>query len=61
MKKIVLAGQPLSMGDHGVGIGMRKDDDALKNSIDAAIASMRADGTYARIAHRYFDFDPYGD
>jgi lysine/arginine/ornithine transport system substrate-binding protein len=60
-KGFAFAGQPLSMGDHGVGIGMRKDDAALKNSIDAAIASMRADGTYARIAHRYFDFDPYGD
>jgi len=54
-------GQPLSMGDHGVGIGMRKDDAQLKASIDAAIASMRADGTYARIAHRYFSFDPYGN
>ena len=60
-KGFAFVGQPLSMGDHGVGIGLRKDDTPLKASIDAAIASMRADGTYARIAHRYFTFDPYGD
>jgi lysine/arginine/ornithine transport system substrate-binding protein len=60
-KGFQFVGQPLSMGDHGVGIGMRKDDAQLKTSIDAAIASMRADGTYARIAQRYFSFDPYGN
>ncbi|GAB7538274.1 transporter substrate-binding domain-containing protein [Burkholderia sp. 3C] len=60
-KGFQLVGQPLSMGDHGVGIGLRKDDAPLKASIDAAIASMLADGTYARIAHRYFSFDPRGD
>jgi len=60
-KGFAFAGQPLSMGDHGVGIGMRKDDLQLKASIDAAIAGMLADGTYARIAHRYFSFDPYGN
>jgi lysine/arginine/ornithine transport system substrate-binding protein len=60
-KGFQFVGQPLSMGDHGVGIGMRKDDVQLKASIDAAIASMLADGTYARIAHRYFSFDPYGN
>ena len=60
-KGFQFVGEPLSMGDHGVGIGMRKDDAQLKASIDAAIVSMRADGTYARIAHRYFSFDPYGN
>jgi lysine/arginine/ornithine transport system substrate-binding protein len=60
-KGFQFVGQPLSMGDHGVGIGMRKDDAPLKAQIDAAIASMRADGTYARIAQRYFSFDPYGN
>ncbi|HTR08613.1 MAG TPA: transporter substrate-binding domain-containing protein [Paraburkholderia sp.] len=60
-KDFAFIGQPLSMGDHGVGIGMRKDDAQLKASIDSAIASMRADGTYERIAHRYFSFDPYGE
>jgi lysine-arginine-ornithine-binding protein len=54
-------GAPLSMGDHGVGVGLRRDDTALKASIDQAIADMLKDGTYAQIAHRYFDFNPYGE
>jgi lysine/arginine/ornithine transport system substrate-binding protein len=53
-------GAPLSMGDRGVGIGLRKDETALQASINEAIASMLKDGTYAQIAHRYFAFDPYG-
>jgi lysine/arginine/ornithine transport system substrate-binding protein len=54
-------GVPLSMGDHGVGIGLRKDETALQASMNAAIDSMLKDGTYAQIAHKYFDFDPYGN
>ena len=54
-------GGPLEMGDHGTGIGLRKDDVALKASIDSAITGMRADGTYQKIAHKYFDFDVYGN
>jgi lysine/arginine/ornithine transport system substrate-binding protein len=54
-------GEPLSMGDHGVGMGMRQDDTALKAKVDDAIAHMRADGTYQRIARKYFDFDVYGE
>jgi len=54
-------GGPLEMGDHGTGIGLRKDDVALKANIDNAIAAMRADGTYQKIARKYFDFDVYGN
>jgi lysine/arginine/ornithine transport system substrate-binding protein len=54
-------GQPLSMGDHGVGMGLRQDDAALKTKVDRAIADMRADGTYQKIARKYFDFDVYGE
>jgi lysine/arginine/ornithine transport system substrate-binding protein len=54
-------GGPLEMGDHGTGIGLRKDDVALKANIDRAITSMRADGTYQKISHKYFDFDVYGN
>jgi lysine-arginine-ornithine-binding protein len=54
-------GEPLSMGDHGVGMGLRKDDAALKTKVDQAVAAMRADGTYQKIARKYFDFDVYGD
>ena len=53
-------GGPLEMGDHGTGIGLRKEDVALKDKIDHAIAAMRADGTYQKIAAKYFDFDVYG-
>lgn len=29
--------------------------------MNEAIASMLKDGTYAKIAKKYFDFDPYGN
>jgi lysine/arginine/ornithine transport system substrate-binding protein len=54
-------GGPLEMGDHGTGIGLRKDDVALKDTIDHAINGMRSDGTYQKIARKYFDFDVYGN
>ncbi|WP_323120239.1 transporter substrate-binding domain-containing protein [Burkholderia alba] len=60
-KGFAFVGAPLDMGDRGVGIGMRKQDVALKAALDGAIASMLKDGTYARIAKQYFDFNPYGD
>ncbi|RQH08018.1 ABC transporter substrate-binding protein [Paraburkholderia dinghuensis] len=41
-------------------IGMRKDDTDLKSKIDKAIADMVKDGTYRKIASKYFDFDVYG-
>lgn len=44
----------------GTAVGLRKEDADLKAQIDQAIASMLADGTYDRIAHRYFEFDAYG-
>ncbi|MGS0895355.1 ABC transporter substrate-binding protein [Burkholderia stagnalis] len=45
----------------GTGIGLRKEDADLKAKLDAAIAAMIKDGTYKRIADRYFDFDVYGE
>jgi lysine/arginine/ornithine transport system substrate-binding protein len=44
----------------GTAIGLRKEDTDLKAKIDKAIADTRADGTYDRIAKKYFDFDVYG-
>ncbi|MFT6925830.1 MAG: lysine-arginine-ornithine-binding protein [Psychromonas sp.] len=44
----------------GAGIGLRHEDTELKAKIDQAISSMLADGTYAKIASNYFDFDIYG-
>lgn len=45
----------------GAAIGVRKEDDGLRDRLNAAIAAIRADGTYDAIAGRYFDFDIYGD
>jgi len=44
----------------GAGIGLRQEDSELKAEIDQAISSMLADGTYSKIAGKYFDFDIYG-
>jgi len=44
----------------GAGIALRKSDAALAARFNEAIRAIRADGTYARIAQRYFDFDVYG-
>ena len=40
----------------GIGIGLRKDDVALKQAFDAALAASVADGSFERIRARYFDF-----
>ncbi|MDW8846854.1 lysine/arginine/ornithine ABC transporter substrate-binding protein ArgT [Erwinia sp. P7711] len=44
----------------GTGMGMRKDDADLKAAIDKAFDSLRKDGTYDKLAKKYFDFDVYG-
>jgi polar amino acid transport system substrate-binding protein len=43
----------------GVGFGLRKGD-PLKEKLNAAIAAIRADGTYDAFSKKYFDFDIYG-
>jgi polar amino acid transport system substrate-binding protein len=45
----------------GIGGGLRKDDHALLEKLNAAIAAVRANGKYAEISKKYFDFDPYGE
>jgi len=44
----------------GVGVGMRKNS-PLKEKFNAAIKQVRADGTYDKIAKKYFSFDIYGE
>jgi polar amino acid transport system substrate-binding protein len=39
------------------GIGLRKEDVALRNRFDQALAALQADGTYDRIRAKYFTFD----
>ncbi len=45
----------------GVGIGMRKGSDQLKEKLNAAIAAIRENGQYAAISKKYFSFDIYGE
>jgi len=45
----------------GVGIGVRKDDGALKEKLNAAIKAIRANGSYDTFSKKYFDFNIYGD
>jgi len=45
----------------GMGVAMRKGQDELKQQINQAIKTIRANGTYQTISAKYFDFDVYGD
>ena len=49
---------PECLGE-GTGIAVRKGD-ALADELTAAIAAIRANGTYAAINDKYFDVDIYG-
>lgn len=44
----------------GMGIAVRKNDKADLDRLNAAIAAIRANGTYKQIQDKYFDFDIYG-
>lgn len=46
---------PTYFGD-GIGISLRKDDKALKAMFDKALDEVVADGTFAAIRAKYFDF-----
>lgn len=50
---------PKYFGD-GVGVAIRKQDQDLVAKFNKAIKDIRANGTYDRIAKKYFDFDIYG-
>lgn len=47
-------------GGGGVGIAVRKGEDALRERINAALKAIRANGTYKKLADQYFDFDISG-
>lgn len=45
----------------GTGMGLRKEDNELREALNKAFADMRKDGTYDKLAKKYFDFNVYGD
>ena len=45
----------------GVGIAVRKKDADLKAQLNAALAAIRANGTYDSLRKKYFDYDIYGE
>ncbi|PIJ51500.1 histidine ABC transporter substrate-binding protein HisJ [Erwinia sp. OLTSP20] len=45
----------------GTGMGLPKESTDLKAAIDKAFAAMRKDGTYDKLAKKYFDFNVYGE
>lgn len=44
----------------GAGIGIRKSDTELKTKLNKALADMHKDGSYEKMAKKYFNFDIYG-
>ncbi|SCK14652.1 ABC transporter substrate-binding protein [Vogesella sp. LIG4] len=43
----------------GAAIGLRKEDQALRQQLNKAIYDIHKDGTYLKIQKKYFDFDIY--
>lgn len=57
-----LVGEPITdpafVGE-GVGIALRKGEDELRGRVNAALAAMRADGSYKAMNDKYFPIDVY--
>ena len=45
--------------DEGIGIAVRKEDEALRRRLNRALKAILADGTYGKINARYFPFSIY--
>jgi ABC-type amino acid transport substrate-binding protein len=57
-RDFIFVGAPIYLnGD--IGIAVRKEDNALRERLNAAIARIRLDGTYAKINAKYFPFSIY--
>jgi len=44
----------------GAGIAVRKEDGDLRDRFNVALKAIRANGTWKKVADKYFDFDIYG-
>ena len=55
-----VADDPAVLGT-GMGIGLRKEDTALRDKFNTAIKAIRADGTYDKFSKKYFNFNIYGN
>ena len=44
-------------GGGGVGIAVRKGDDALRTRLNTALKDIQANGVYKKLTAKYFDFD----
>jgi arginine/ornithine transport system substrate-binding protein len=59
-KGFAQVGEPVILdrtGGAGVGIALRKNEDELRGKINAAIKTIRENGTYKKLADKYFDFN----
>ncbi|MEX2518984.1 MAG: transporter substrate-binding domain-containing protein [Paracoccaceae bacterium] len=52
--ELVFVGKEVMLGE-GIGIGIRESDGELKSKLDAAIASMKADGTLNAMISKWFE------
>lgn len=50
----------LDGGGGGVGIAMRKGETELREKVNVALKTIRANGSYKKMADQYFDFDVSG-
>lgn len=51
-----IVGDKIDIGDK-IGIGLRKGEDDLKAAFNKALATIRENGTYAKISEKYFGVD----
>lgn len=45
----------------GISIGVRKEDNELREALNKAIKAIRANGEYKKINDKYFSYDIYGE